>query len=243
MAGGTGKTSRAQALYCLNRFVLWRKKNGLNANPDAWVADCQGGTVRTLTNHLQTLKDWIKSSEFYDSSKETRRKAWFRIRGLYEGNNVPLPAVKLRLPQKGVQQVKVEITAIEFLGMITKVLSAGHLTIRDKSVILTMLQSGMDASTCACIFNLVGFPQLVSHFGTEGPLIPGLGYDIALLFNIIHGLLPEKNKELLHKVARSLDTGGMLVIFDQFIGDAFGPVFNTRKACCQLTFWNIDLAT
>jgi 2-polyprenyl-3-methyl-5-hydroxy-6-metoxy-1,4-benzoquinol methylase len=44
----------------------------------------------------------------------------------------------------------------------------------------------------------------------------GSGYDIALLFNIIHGLTPEQNKDLLRKVAGALNPGGTAVILEQF---------------------------
>lgn len=44
----------------------------------------------------------------------------------------------------------------------------------------------------------------------------GSGYDIALLFNIIHGLTPEQNKNLLIKVAEALNPGGCAVILEQF---------------------------
>jgi hypothetical protein len=64
----------------------------------------------------------------------------------------------------------------------------------------------------------------------------GSGYDIALLFNIIHGLLPEKIKELLHRAAKSLNAGGMLVIFDQFTGDEFGPVQRASNRFWGLTY-------
>src|SRR5271157_488577 len=164
---GLAESSRKHALYCLNRYVIWLKKNGLNADPEAWIAECQNGTVRTLTSHVQTLQDWLKSAEFEGASVETYKKAWFRIRGLFEANMVPLPAVKLRITGNGSRQVRIETTAFEFLEMVRKVLTAGRLTLRDRSIILTVLQSGMDASTAGSIFNRVGFPQLVNHFGTE----------------------------------------------------------------------------
>lgn len=164
---GLAKTNKAHSLYTLNRFVLWRLKKGLNADPHTWIRECEAGTVRTLKAHLQTLQDWVMSSEFEGSSRETRRKAWFRVRGLYEANMVPLPAVKFRAPGTEIHQVKVQTTATEFLSMVKRVLSSGRLTVRDRSVILVMLQSGMDASTCAEVFNLIGYAQLVRFLGED----------------------------------------------------------------------------
>jgi SAM-dependent methyltransferase len=59
----------------------------------------------------------------------------------------------------------------------------------------------------------------------------GSGYDVALLFNVVHYHLPDKNKELLAKVARSLNAAGVLVVMDQMPGRVFGP---TVKALFRL---------
>jgi len=159
--------SRRHAIYTLNRFIRWRHSRGLEDNPDGWVNECSSGTVKTLTDHLKVLQDYIHSDEFEGASRETRRKHYFRIRALYECNFVPLPSVGLRLPNGHEGPVRVQVTANDFLEMTRRVLSAGHLTVRDRAIVLVMLQSGMDASTVTEVFNYVGFPQLVTHFGTE----------------------------------------------------------------------------
>jgi hypothetical protein len=46
----------------------------------------------------------------------------------------------------------------------------------------------------------------------------GEGYDIVLLFSVIHLFSPERNRELLGRVARAVNTGGMLVVAD-FLSD------------------------
>ena len=52
------------------------------------------------------------------------------------------------------------------------------------------------------------------------------GYDVALLFNIIHGYLPDQNAQLFQKVHLALNPGGIGVIWDQFAGRMFGlPAF------------------
>jgi SAM-dependent methyltransferase len=43
----------------------------------------------------------------------------------------------------------------------------------------------------------------------------GSGYDVALVFNIVHMYAPEKNVELIQRVANALEHGGLLVIMDQ----------------------------
>jgi SAM-dependent methyltransferase len=68
----------------------------------------------------------------------------------------------------------------------------------------------------------------------EGNLLTddiGGGYDMALLFNVVHYHLPDTNKELLAKVARALNPNGLLVVMDQMPGRVFGP---TVKALFRL---------
>lgn len=64
----------------------------------------------------------------------------------------------------------------------------------------------------------------------------GSGYDVALLFNIIHMYLPDQNTELLRKVAGALNAGGLIVIMDQIAGKVSGP---TAKAVARLQGLNL----
>lgn len=67
----------------------------------------------------------------------------------------------------------------------------------------------------------------------------GNGYDVALLFNIIHMYLPDKNIELLQKVGGALNPGGVIVIMDQMALPASGP---TAKATAGLIGLNLFVA-
>lgn len=64
----------------------------------------------------------------------------------------------------------------------------------------------------------------------------GTGYDVALLFNIIHAYLPHRNTELLRKVARALKPGGLVVIWDQFANGGLGPASRAVERFFALTF-------
>lgn len=64
----------------------------------------------------------------------------------------------------------------------------------------------------------------------------GTGYDVVLLFNIIHSYLPERNVELLHKVAGALNPGGLVVIWDQFAERGLGPASRAVERFFALTF-------
>jgi len=167
--GLTEGPSRKHGVYSLHRYTRWRRAKSLEYDPEKWVAECRDGTVKTLIAHLKTLQEYVRSPEFDGDDNETRKKHYFRIRGFYEANFVPLPDVKLKLPANGNNKVEVEVTASSFLQMAGKVLSTGRLCARDRSIILTMIQSGMDASTLTDVFNYAGYPQLVSVFGSGDP--------------------------------------------------------------------------
>lgn len=66
----------------------------------------------------------------------------------------------------------------------------------------------------------------------------GTGYDVALLFNIIHASLPEKNTELLHKVAGALIEKGLIVIMEQMAGEVRGPIAKALARLQALNFFN-----
>ncbi|OGO51107.1 MAG: hypothetical protein A2148_07065 [Chloroflexi bacterium RBG_16_68_14] len=67
----------------------------------------------------------------------------------------------------------------------------------------------------------------------------GNGYDVALLFNIIHANLPDKNMELLGKVASALSPGGLVVILDQLAGQVFGGTARAVAALMSLNLFNL----
>lgn len=66
----------------------------------------------------------------------------------------------------------------------------------------------------------------------------GKGYDVALLFNIIHAYLPEKNADLLRKVVGALTRGGLIVIMDQITGKVSGSVATALARLQGLNYFN-----
>lgn len=66
----------------------------------------------------------------------------------------------------------------------------------------------------------------------------GAGYDAVLLFNILHAFLPEKNKALLGKVARSLNWGGRIVILEPIAEELSSPAAKAFARLQSLNFFN-----
>lgn len=65
----------------------------------------------------------------------------------------------------------------------------------------------------------------------------GTGYDVALLFNIVHGLLPEQNVGLLSKVAGALNPDGGVIIMEQLAGRVPGPAAKAVNRLLGLAFF------
>lgn len=156
---------RTTALYNFARFIRWRKAHGLESDPKNLVEDCLAGTNRTLINHLNALVDYCQGDTFRGSSLETRKKNFKDVVSFYRAHFITLP--KARINGEPQLRVRTEITASKFLDFAKTVLLKARLTPKARAVILTMLQSGMDASTLADAFNIFGYPQLVNHFGTD----------------------------------------------------------------------------
>lgn len=64
----------------------------------------------------------------------------------------------------------------------------------------------------------------------------GRDYDIVLLFNIIHGFLPETNRELIRRTASALRPGGLLVVLDQMVEGEFGSIVKASNRLWGLTY-------
>ncbi|MCZ6647667.1 MAG: hypothetical protein O7B30_00250 [Thaumarchaeota archaeon] len=80
-------------------------------------------------------------------------------------NRVSLPREKLSFSDAEAVTYRTEGNIM--LDHVRKAVSHKGCSVRDRAIILCMAQSGMDDSTISEIFNVVGYPQLVKHFGTE----------------------------------------------------------------------------
>jgi hypothetical protein len=67
----------------------------------------------------------------------------------------------------------------------------------------------------------------------------GSGYDAALLFNIIHGLSPEHNTDLLRKVTNALNAGGMAVVLEQFGTEMRLPMSRAGNNILGLSYYHL----
>ena len=89
----------------------------------------------------------------------------------------------------------------------------------------TVLDSPMALQTARAT---IAAEQMAGQVGVqEGDFLHdnlGTSYDVALLFNIVHGFTSEQNTALLCKVAQALNPGGLVVIAEQVAGKSPGAV-------------------
>lgn len=64
----------------------------------------------------------------------------------------------------------------------------------------------------------------------------GDSYDVALVFNVVHAHSPAENTALFERVADSLDTGGRIVVLDQWEGSGRSPVSRAGLQFVALTY-------
>jgi len=162
---GLRPSGRRSALYHLASYLRWRASHNYPDDPDKMIEECLNGTHRTLIDHLRVLKLWVEGEEFDGSEKSTRSKYYTDIRGFYKHNLCELPSSPLRTGSPS--NVKVEVTAISFLEYAKRVVSSRECSVRDRAIVVLNVQTGMDDSTLAKVFNYVAYPQLVKQFGTE----------------------------------------------------------------------------
>lgn len=155
--------SQLGSLYSFARYLRWRKQKGLESDPDKIVEECLDGTNRTLIKHLNEALEYVNQ---YPGKRKTVHKQYERIRSFYSHNHIQLPNERLSI-KAGSNSLETKVTAKDFLSFVTQVLSKAELDLRSRAIILTMLQSGMDASTLALSFNFYGYPQLVRALGED----------------------------------------------------------------------------
>jgi hypothetical protein len=149
------------------RFMAWRVRNGLSGDPDEWIEECLHGTNETLVRHASTIKRWAESTEFAGDKTSARERYAKTMKGFYLYHMIRLPAIRISGNLSETDDIEIEMTAGVYLDMLKRVLTNAKLSLRDRTIIMCQVQSGMDNSTFSRMFNFQGFPALVRHFGTE----------------------------------------------------------------------------
>lgn len=67
----------------------------------------------------------------------------------------------------------------------------------------------------------------------------GTGFDVVLLFNIIHGLTPTQNLDLLRKAKAALNPGGQVILLEQIPGSAPLPLAEAAVNILGLSYYHL----
>ena len=78
--------------------------------------------------------------------------------------------------------------------------------------------------------------QISFQYGDYGIDELGEGYDVALIFNVVHGTDSETNRTLFPKVSDAVSPGGKVVILDQFGDESRLSIANTGTRFLDLTY-------
>jgi hypothetical protein len=138
-----GRAPKKSTVYIFNMYLKWRREKGLPDDPDLWIDECLNGNNLTLIRHLKTLLEWAEGPSLDGLSDASRVRYYCVVRSFYRKNFASLPEANLKV-RKEASEVSMETTATEFIQMMKRVFDAGRLSIRDRSMMLTMLQAGLD---------------------------------------------------------------------------------------------------
>ena len=67
----------------------------------------------------------------------------------------------------------------------------------------------------------------------------GSGYDVVLLFNLMHTYLPDDNSRLLQKVMQALNPAGVVIILEQFAGSLPGSFAKIFAGVTDMNFFHM----
>lgn len=111
---------------------------------------------------------------------------------------------------------------------------------RHPQLTATVLDSHQALETARENINATGMGERITL--QEGNFLEadfGSGYDMAFLFNIIHGSTPELNTSLLGKVNGALKSGGQVVILEQLSGNVASPVGKATTRLLGLSYFHL----
>ncbi len=183
-----------------------------------------------LEDSLRTGQAPLNLYEWIENQPETSRsfQEWMVAIAGFAGDeilkHVPLPANAQRLLDIGGGHARYSIAFCKRYPQLTA-------TVFDSPQALKTAEASLAATGMQDRVKLQ-----VGNFLTDDL---GAGYDVTLLFNIVHGFSNEQNQALVSKAVQTLNPGGLLVVAEQLGGQALTPVGNATKELLSVCYFHV----
>ena len=159
-------SSRKNSLYTFARFLKYLRSHSEFKDPEALLTNALDASRRDLSNHVDLLKAFVSS--ITDTDLSTKQKKYATIRSWYSHNGCELPSSPLKILESGPPEIeKNEDDSIKMYELAKKAVNQAKCSVRDRAIVLCILQSGMDDSTLTQVFNFLAYSQLCDHFKTQ----------------------------------------------------------------------------
>ena len=184
----------------------------------------------TLEDTVRTGRPGMNLYEWIDDQPEASRafQDWMVAIAGFAGQAIvklaPLPPSARRLLDVGGGHGRYALTFLQHYPALAA-------TVFDSPRALLEAQASMDNSGMRERVTLQPGNFLVDDLGA--------GYDVALLFNIVHGFSAAQNAALVRKIVGALAPGGMLVVAEQLAGRAPTPAANATKALLGMSYLHL----
>jgi SAM-dependent methyltransferase len=172
----------------------------------------------------ENLYDWLETQPEVSRYFQEGLAAFARLYSTGVANSVPVPARPCRLLDVGGGHALYSIALCQKYPQLSAVILDGA----------QALAVGRQSIHAAQLDERVAVQE--GDFATD-PL--GSGFDVALIFNILHGFGAEQNKALLGKVKAALNPGGRVVIMDQLVGKSGTPIAEAFTRILGIRFFHM----
>lgn len=219
-------------LKALDAISYVEKQDGRYANTPMtakWMVRSSPKSIAGMFSYFEgVLKRWDHLDEaIHQGETPTLAWEWFDQHQGWEDYNAAMIATARMADEEIVAKVKLQSTARRLLDV-----GGGHglhainFCHRYPDLSATVMDWPQAREVAEATIAAEGMSERVTFqdgdFWSDD--LGGGGYDVALLFNIIHMYLPDKNIELLRKVSGALNPGALVIIMDQMALKASGPM-------------------
>jgi len=158
------KKTRASWGRKLFKYQKWLVAKKICSDVEALLDDYKNAKNEDgKYRHLGIMQEYLNS---WKGDFETKDSVQTIIRGFYRKNAAELPREKITYDR---EMLAKNVTEQSFVkpDEVSRIIDGGHVPIRDKVIIATLLTLGADESTISESFNYFGYTQIVKALGRD----------------------------------------------------------------------------